>query len=174
VSRLLFLAFATSALASGAACGEHGETNTVLKMPSSDGFGAVSAVLEPNCGTLDCHGAPARNLRVYGKRGLRFDGSHVTGAAVDTTPSEIEATYQSLAGLQPEMLSQLLAERGRDPQRWIVITKARGLENHIGKDRLPAGTPGDRCLVSWASGTLDQAACGADAFGPVPRSGEVW
>jgi len=123
---------------------------------------------------LDCHGAPARNLRVYGKRGLRFDGSHVTGAMVDTTPSEIGATYQSLLGLQPEMLSQVFAERGRDPQRWIVITKARGLENHVGKDRLPSGSPGDRCLVTWASGTLDKAACGADAFGPVPRAGEVW
>jgi hypothetical protein len=174
MSRRLHSVLAAAALTSGAACGEHGEATALLAMPSSEGFGAVSAVLEPNCGTLDCHGAPARNLRVYGKRGLRFDGSHVTGAAVDTTPREIEATYHSILGLQPEVLSQLFAERGRDPQRWIVITKARGLENHVGKDRLPSGSPGDRCLVSWASGTLDQAACGADAFGPVPRPGEVW
>ncbi|MBK8258312.1 MAG: hypothetical protein IPK82_37295 [Polyangiaceae bacterium] len=36
-----------------------------------DAFIAVSEVLERRCGTLDCHGAIARPLRLYGNAGLR-------------------------------------------------------------------------------------------------------
>jgi hypothetical protein len=173
-TRHVSMVVSTAIAASAMSCGEHDASSVTLAVPSRDGFGAVSAVLEPNCGTLDCHGDPARNFRVYGKRGLRLDGNHVTGAATDTTQAEVDATYASIIGLQPEMLNRLYIERGREPHRWLVVSKARGSENHIGKDRLPARSPGDRCVVSWASGMMDVASCSADAFGPVPRPGEVW
>lgn len=37
----------------------------------ADAFVIVSEVLERRCGTLDCHGQPARPLRLYGNAGLR-------------------------------------------------------------------------------------------------------
>lgn len=45
---------------------------TDFSCPSGDGFRTVSQVLERRCGTLDCHGDPARSFRVYGRAGLRL------------------------------------------------------------------------------------------------------
>jgi hypothetical protein len=158
-----------------AACSSYGGDATVsLPTPPRESFGVLSSVLEPHCGTLDCHGGPARNFRVYGKKGIRALGNDTTGAAIDTNESDVEATYQSIVSIDPEVLSRVFQEHGRDPQRWIVLSKARGLEHHIGGTRFAEGSPGDRCLVSWVSGTLDPSACAADMFGPVPRPGEPW
>lgn len=156
------------------ACGEHDASpEAVLPLPSEASFFAVSSVLEPNCGTLDCHGNPARSLRVYGERGLRADGRLTVGGG-DTTAAEIEATFQSIVSLEPERLSDLFVHRGAGVERWTVVSKARGRERHAGGVRLPEGSAGDRCLVSWASGALDQSACTADVFGPIPLPGETW
>lgn len=38
---------------------------------SGDPFNRVSEVLEKRCGSLDCHGAISRPLRIYGNAGLR-------------------------------------------------------------------------------------------------------
>ncbi|MEZ4297845.1 MAG: hypothetical protein R3B70_23010 [Polyangiaceae bacterium] len=40
-------------------------------LDSDDAFVSVSEVLERRCATLDCHGAIARPLRLYGNAGLR-------------------------------------------------------------------------------------------------------
>ncbi len=45
---------------------------TDFSCPSGDGFRVVSQVIERRCGTLDCHGDPARSFRVYGRTGLRL------------------------------------------------------------------------------------------------------
>jgi len=157
------------------ACSSYqGDARASLPVPVRQGFGVVSSMLEPNCGTLDCHGGPARNFRIYGKRGIRALGDTVTGAVNDTNESDIDATYQSIVSIDPEALSSVFEARGRDPQRWIVVSKARGLEKHTGGARLAEGSPADRCLVSWAGGTLDASACTADSFGPMPREGETW
>jgi hypothetical protein len=156
------------------ACGDHDAAPSgVLPLPSEETFFAVSSVLEPNCGTLDCHGNPARSLRVYGKRGLRADGRSSVGEGT-TTSAEIEATFRSIVSLEPERLSRVFTGRGAGVERWLVVSKARGRERHVGGIRLPEGSPGDRCLVSWASGAVDQSACTADVFGPIPRPGETW
>lgn len=155
-------------------CGEHDAAPSgVLPLPSEETFFAVSSVLEPNCGTLDCHGNPARSLRVYGKRGLRANGSSSVGEGA-TTSAEIEATFQSIVSLEPERLSDVFTRRGAGVERWLVVSKARGRERHVGGIRMPEGSPGDRCLVSWASNAVDQSACTADVFGPIPRPGETW
>jgi hypothetical protein len=46
--------------------------STDFSCPSEDGFRVVSQVIERRCGTLDCHGDPARSFRVYGRTGLRL------------------------------------------------------------------------------------------------------
>lgn len=156
------------------ACGDQDPSpRAPLPLPPSESFAAVSSVLQPNCGTLDCHGSPVRNFRVYGERGLRADGASNVGTS-DTTPAEIEATYESIVTLEPERLSDAFLRRGEGIERWLVVSKARGRERHVGGIRLPAGSPGDRCLVSWASGAFDPSACTADVFGPIPREGETW
>jgi len=157
------------------ACSSYGGDKTVsLPTPVRENFGVVSSVLEPHCGTLDCHGGPARNFRVYGKGGLRANGNDTTGAASDTNESDVQGTYESIVSIYPEVLSLVFQEKGRDPQRWIVVSKARGLEKHVGGTPFPEGSPGDRCLVSWISGSLDPAVCASDVFGPKPRPGETW
>jgi hypothetical protein len=47
--------------------------NFVLSAPPREGFESVADAMQPSCGTLDCHGQPGRNLRLYGGRGLRLD-----------------------------------------------------------------------------------------------------
>lgn len=150
-----------------------GDQGVGLRVPSRDEFDAVDAVLEPHCGTLDCHGSPARNFRVYGVYGLRLNGRDVTGSP-DTTEAEVTATYQAIVGVDPESLSAVFHDRGRDAQRWLVMRKARGVENHKGGSPLPSGTHGDRCLLAWISGSTDQTECSEDVFGPVPRDGGAW
>ena len=157
------------------ACSSYGgELAVSLSMPVRENFDVVSSVLEPHCGTLDCHGGPARNFRVYGKRGIRALGNDTTGANNDTNESDVDATYQSIVSIEPEVLSRVFQEHGRDPQRWIVVSKARGAEHHVGGTSIAEGSPGDRCLVSWISGALDPSACAADVFGPMPHPGATW
>ena len=120
------------------------------------------------------HGGPARNFRVYGKRGLRANGNDTTSAANDTNESDVEGTYELIVSIDPEVLSRVFQEKGRDPERWIVVSKARGLEKHVGGTPFAEGSAGDRCLVSWVGGALDPAACASDVFGPTPRPGETW
>jgi hypothetical protein len=154
-------------------CGGHDAAPADLPLPSQESFFAVSSVLEPSCGTLDCHGSSARTLRIYGKRGLRADGRMVVGQG-STTEEEIRATFQSIVALEPERLSDVFQRRGAGIERWVVVSKARGLERHAGGIRFVAGSAADRCLVSWASGAVDQAACTSDVFGPIPLPGETW
>jgi len=149
------------------------DASSSVDVPSGKDFAAVSLVLESNCGTLDCHGHPARNFRVYGKQGLRLFGDDTVGGA-DTRDDEVRATYQSVISIDPEALSRVRSQGGAGVEGWIVVAKARALQYHEGGVRLLAGSPGDTCLASWASGTLDSSSCFTDDFGPIPRAGESW
>ncbi|HEX4340526.1 MAG TPA: hypothetical protein VH062_31675 [Polyangiaceae bacterium] len=170
VRRLLLVACAFVAVA----CDRYGdEARTTVAVPSRDGFESVDVILEPHCGTLDCHGNPARNFRVYGAYGLRANGADVTGIP-DTTVLDVDATYDAIVSLDPETLAAVFREHGQKPERFIVVAKARGLEHHTGGTRLPAGSDGDRCLVSWLAGKLDEERCNADVFGPLPLDGGTW
>jgi hypothetical protein len=151
---------------------ESGRTLSITP-PPRDTFAPVSAVLEGHCGTLDCHGSPARNLRIYGVHGLRATGDSVTGSP-DTTEQDIDATYESIVSVDPQSLGAVFAEGGREPERWLVTRKARGSESHKGGARLPIGSAGDRCLVAWVSGAEDGGDCATDVFGPEPKNGQTW
>lgn len=155
-----------------AACSKQDEA-VELRTPSRSEFSAVSSVLELRCGGLDCHGAPARSLRIFGVYGLRLDGRDAPGGR-DTTPDEVEATYQSLVTIDPERLSRVSADAGRGAESWLPLSKGRGREAHEGGSRLAAGSAADQCIVSWLSGSVDFDACAGDDFGPKPLPGETW
>lgn len=142
-------------------------------------FLPVADALEAHCGTLDCHGQLARNVRVYGLNGLRIKdpndpNSGITGVGA-TTAKERDSTYLSVIGIQPEVLSQVFAEHGTRPERWIVYSKGSGLEHHKGGSPMPRPTglctespcAANICVRSWLTGALDLAACqGASEYLP--------
>jgi hypothetical protein len=152
---------------------EHREQQVLLRAPSRDEFSAVSSVLELRCGGLDCHGGPARNLRIFGFYGLRLDGRDAPGGAA-TTEAEIDATYEAIVSIDPEQLSRVTAARGANAREWLVLSKAREREAHVGGARLVAGTPADDCVLSWLAGDVDIDACASDDFAAMPKPGQTW
>ena len=144
-------------LALGLACSAEPGVST-LSVPPPDGFAPVSAALATSCGSLDCHGRAEQNLRLYGSIGLRLDPEHLPGDD-DMTPLEHDANYRSVVALEPEALSIVWLDGGRDPARLTLVRKARGREAHKGGSVFPEGGDGDRCLLSWLSGALDVEAC---------------
>lgn len=160
---------AVAAASSCATPPQRDERVDVIK-PSAANFKAVNQLLVHQCGTLDCHGSRFRNLRVYGALGLRLPGNtpgdtnadpasdsreHLT----DATPEEDAQSYLSLTGLEPEILSEVVASGGASPERLTFIRKARGTENHKGYDLVQPGTDADVCLLSFLTNAV--------AFDPV-------
>ncbi|MGH7298428.1 MAG: hypothetical protein ACRELB_26040 [Polyangiaceae bacterium] len=115
---------------------------------SDSSFQPVADYLENRCGTLDCHGAPGRNLRMWGCEGLRLDpSSSPATCASPTTEAEYQATYRSLVALEPQVMttvysgcSAAIADGGAEypvsdschPELLTFIRKARGIETHKG------------------------------------------
>jgi hypothetical protein len=132
--------------------------SSALLAPSRATFNPVDDVLQASCGTLDCHGQPGRSLRLYGGRGLRLSPQ---GNSADdpTTPAEYDESYFSVIGLEPEIMSEVVADQGRQPERLTMVRKARNLEHHKGGKIFTEGDDRDRCLTSWLGGTVDDAAC---------------
>jgi hypothetical protein len=148
-----------------------GET-FVPTVPPPESFRPLGDVLEVHCGTLDCHGSQERNLRIYGTYGIRLAPDGVSGTG-STTEEEYRATYDAIIAIQPEVLSTIVQEGGSRPERWIVVTKGRGTEVHVGEGQLPAGSSGDVCLTSWLAGLPNDAAC-VDASTLLPPGGDEW
>lgn len=146
-----------------------------ISRPTTTDFDAVSNFLVHRCGSLDCHGQIARNLRLYGKEGLRLakDPCDID-AGLDlgspgigpTTACEREASYRSIVALEPELTSQVVQEHGAQPDRLTLIRKPRGTEDHKGGQLWSAGDVQDRCVVSWLGGKVDTAACKAALKSP--------
>jgi hypothetical protein len=167
-------------LALGACGGTVGETDTPepmsggpdarLAAPDRATFVPVDNVLQASCGTLDCHGQVGRSLRLYGSRGLRWSK---TGNPADdaTTPEEYDHSYWSVIGLEPEVMSDVVKDHGRNPERLTMVRKARELEHHKGSKVFTAGDDRDRCLTSWLAGALDADACmrGKELMRPMPQ-----
>jgi hypothetical protein len=142
-----------------------------LLAPSRATFAPVDDVLQASCGTLDCHGQAGRNLRLYGGRGLRLDPQN-NSADDPTTPREYDESYWSVIGLEPELMSDVVRDHGRSPQRLTMVRKARDTEKHKGGRLFVEGDVRDRCLVSWLAGAVDADACkaGAEVTRPAPVS----
>jgi hypothetical protein len=124
-----------------------------LVVPPRNGFESVADAMQPSCGTLDCHGQPDRNLRLFGGRGLRLDPAK-TSKDGDTDPAEYDANYWSVVALEPEILSTVVAEGGRDPERWILIRKGRGTTRHKGGTLMHPNDDLDPCIVEWLKGNI--------------------
>jgi hypothetical protein len=131
-------------------------------------FGTVAEYLENRCGTIDCHGTPSRNLRVYGCGGMRLDPKMIPGCGLvgnppmpnATTPAEHAATYRSLVGLEPAVMSEVTQSNGAHPELLTFVRKARGLEAHKGGVLITPGDVQDICITSWLAGHTDTTACG--------------
>jgi hypothetical protein len=128
-------------------------------VPERAGFPEVAQMLVRNCGTLDCHGSTARNLRLYGNEGLRWAAGDRPLSPACTTADEVDQDYDSVVGLEPEVMSAVVAHAGADPERLSLVRKALGLEHHKGGSPLIAGDDADRCLRSWLENQADTQAC---------------
>lgn len=142
------------------AVGEDPDARSSLDNPPPSGadFKPVGLFLVHRCGSLDCHGEAGRNFRLYGKEGLRLDPSAVPGGEV-TTDAELDADWQSAVGLEPEIMSQVVAGGGMDPARLTLYRKPTGIEHHKGGTLITPGDDQDTCLLSWLASQVDKTAC---------------
>ena len=136
------------------------DDRTQYSAPARDVFPQVGEVLGSHCGSLDCHGHVARNLRIYNFKGLRLED--VPGVGV-TSQAEYDRTYDAVVAIDPEALGTVVDDAGDRPERWIVVSKGRGSEAHDGNVAMVPGGPADRCLVSWIAGAVDGEACATAA-----------
>ena len=129
--------------------------------PDRASFPQVAQVFVHTCGTLDCHGTVARNLKIYGNTGLRFAPTDVPSALTQTSSDEVDADYASLVGLEPEIMNEVVASGGAQPDRLTFIRKARGTEHHKPGPIITEGDSRDVCFTSWLAGATDANACAA-------------
>ena len=145
---------------------------------SEKAFGIpVGNFLGHRCGTLDCHGQPGRNLRIWSCEGMRLSPGDVSickraQGGRTTTEEEHLATYRSIVGLEPAIMSEVVANHGQDPELLTFIRKARGVESHKGGALFVPGDDQDVCVTSWLSGRTNLTACNnafeQPVFPPLP------
>jgi hypothetical protein len=166
--RLLFL-LALGCAAQGCAASVEEQTaaeRSVLTAPSRNDFPDVGNALQMRCGTLDCHGQVGRNMRLYGFGGLRLSAPE-TPNGDPTTDQELNASYDSVVGLEPEALSHVVTHQA-DPDQLSLVRKMRGIERHKGGQQSRIGDVLDRCVVSWLTGPVDSTSCGSVITAPTP------
>ena len=152
------LALLTAALI--AACSTpSSDARFVATPPDRASFPPVADLLDHRCGSLDCHGSIARNLRLYGSEGLRLDPNARPSSQPSTTSAEYDQDFASIVGLEPEVMSDVVKSGGQNPERLTFYRKARGLEEHKGGTLVQAGDAQDTCIRSWLAGSTDKAAC---------------
>lgn len=157
----VILALTAMGLGLAAACSAPpSDSRFVATAPDRATFAPVADLLVHRCGSLDCHGSAARNLRLYGYSGLRLSPKDKPSAPpATTTNDEYDADYLSVVGLEPELLSQVVAQGGANPERLTLVRKAQGLEAHKGATLFFAGDDQVACLDSWLASHTDTAAC---------------
>jgi hypothetical protein len=128
--------------------------------PPLDQFADVSVPLVESCGSLDCHGQPGRNLQIWGKYGQRLSPNEFPSGA-DAGVDEIEATYRSVVGLEPEVMASVVKDSGAHPERLTMIRKARGTEAHKGGTVMVEGDHLDTCITSWLASQVQRSECKA-------------
>lgn len=137
--------------------------------PGSFRANGVNLVFEKRCGSLDCHGDVARNMRVYSSRGLRLpNDAGLEPGRGDTTLDEITANYQSIMTLEPEATNEVI--EGADPYQLLIVKKPLEIEKHKGGPVIRRGDDAERCIVSWlkedTSAPIDKGACDRAAVFP--------
>lgn len=134
--------------------------------PAGAEFEPVSEMLGASCGSLDCHGDEARNLRLHHQNGLRLAPEDIVGGD-PTTADEHAENFVSAVLLEPELLARVVASGGEDPERLTLVRKAQGSEEHEGGGALTPEARG--CLLSWLRGEVDVSACEASHAIPRPE-----
>lgn len=137
------------------------DARVVETTPDATSFPLVAGMLVQACGTLDCHGAIGRNLRLYGDTGLRYSPTDVPSTLIPTTGDEVAQDYDSVVGLEPEIMSEVVASGGASPERLTFVRKARGTEAHKGGAVVVPGDDRDVCITSWLGGRANAGACTA-------------
>jgi hypothetical protein len=173
-ARSLLLLAGSVALAPAAACSAGTQGRIGIDAPAESQFPPVADYLDHCCGTLDCHGQAGRNLRIWGCDGMRLDAKDLSGcvSGPPTTPDEYEATYRSLVGLEPAVMSAVVQARAANPTLLTFVRKATGIEGHKGGQLIASGDDQYKCIVSWLAGNTDTAACGKAINYPVfPQPG---
>lgn len=120
------------------------------------------------CGSLLCHGTPARNLRLYGSAGLRWSPTDRPFVPLCDTSDEVDQDYESVVSLEPETMSAVVAAGGAHPEQLTMVRKARGTESHKGGQIWTQGDDSDTCLVAWLAGTPNPSACARALTGVLP------
>jgi hypothetical protein len=128
-------------------------------LPDSATFPPVAQLLDVRCGSLDCHGTVARNLRLYGSAGLRWSSADRPLVPACDTLDEVGQDYESVVSLEPETMSAVVASGGADPEQLTIVRKARGTEAHKGGQIWTQGDDSDTCLTAWLAGKPDETAC---------------
>jgi hypothetical protein len=155
---------AASAVASCSAVPNDARIGIEAPVGPTGTFTVVGDYIELRCGSLDCHGQPGRNMRVWGQFGMRLRTGNTPGLAPPlspmTTPDEYQATYRSVVGLEPTVMSSVVSNHGAHPEDLTFVRKARGLEAHKGGVLITPGDPQDVCITSWLASNVDVNACG--------------
>lgn len=138
-------------------CSEASHEVSIALPPFAD-FIPLSSALGARCGSLDCHGQVERNLRLYSQFGLRESAEDVPDGD-ETTVEEHQANHLAVISLEPEQLAEVWLNDGRESLSLLLVSKARGQEAHKGGAVFLPDSAGDRCLLSWLSGSLDAVAC---------------
>lgn len=170
-SLALSLCFSGLAVSSSAGCSSADHSARIgIDAPDRAQFEPVGSFLTHRCGSLDCHGNSQRNFIVYGCEGLRLGDADVPGCrrsgGTDTTAAEFDATYRSLVGLEPVVMSVVVSGGGQHPELLTLIRKARGDESHKGGALIVPGDVQDTCITSWLAGSTNQDACTQAAATP--------
>lgn len=146
------------ALAAMACSAPPANATFVPERPDPVSFQPVAELLVHRCASTDCHGSSYRNLRLYGDFGLRLSPTD-RALVPSTTAAEFEQDYQSLVGLEPEVMSTVIADHGAQPDRLVFVRKARGTEDHKGGKLWSAGDDADLCVTLWLAGQDNAGSC---------------
>lgn len=157
VLRACFAICVPLAVAAGCSIPASSDRFVQTKLPDETTFVPASTLLVVRCGSLDCHGNSARNLRLYGSAGRRLAPGDQPLAPACNTAAEVHEDYVSVVGLEPERMSDVA--NGADPAVLTMMRKARGTEAHKGEQIWTTGDDSDVCVTSWLGGKSDAAAC---------------
>jgi hypothetical protein len=167
MSRHLSLVIGAMSLVSALSLSCAGSPSTSDRMtlngPSPGDFeasiGGVEPVFERHCGSFDCHGNPARPLRIYGQNGLRIpnDAGILPGTATTTT-DEISANYRSIIAVEPEQMNAVV-KNGADPESLLILKKPLLVETHKGGLVLHKDDDSETCIKTWLQDKTDKGAC---------------
>jgi hypothetical protein len=144
------------------------ETYVPPSLPDRASFPPIALLLDVRCGSLDCHGTIARNLRLYGSAGLRWSPSDRPFVPLCDTQTEVDQDYESVVGLEPEAMSAVVAAGGADPDQLTMVRKARGIESHKGGQIWAQGDDSDTCLISWLAGHTNSEECASGTASVLP------